>query len=187
MWVGEIIVSGTRLNPNMYVAGERALGNYCRGTEVGRGVCTFTAHNANLTGTLVKVFAVQWGVLRVCFFPVRFLRLREKIFRRSRHLTDSIWRSHLPMGEERGDRRPTLRICNKTKYWFLAGWIKSTQVTYLTYLIELTELAPKWSRSQEGDTRDNGLYIRCTQATQENWRLAVWLSTKTVSIRRDAT
>lgn len=56
--------------------------------------------------------------LKGLFFLVRFLRLREKIFRRSRHLTDSIWRSICLGGEERGDRRPTLRICNETKFWF---------------------------------------------------------------------
>lgn len=96
MWVGEIIVSGTRVNPTMS-RGKEHWAIIVIEAQRWTVASAHSAHNANLTGTLVMVFAgLQWGVgVSVFFFSflVRFLRLREKIFRRSRHLTDSIWRS----------------------------------------------------------------------------------------------
>lgn len=77
-----------------YVAGERALGNYChRGTEVGRGVCTFSPQRQSdwYFGHGLRRSAVRgWMVF---FFSCAVLAVTRENLRRSRHLTDSIWRS----------------------------------------------------------------------------------------------
>ena len=88
--MGEIIVSGTRVNPNMYVAGVKSTGQLLsrhRGGPWRLHIHSPQRQSDWYFGQGLRSAVRGWGV---CFFPVRFLRLREKIFRRSRHLTDSI-------------------------------------------------------------------------------------------------
>lgn len=83
-WIGDVSggkhshVSGTRTNPEMYVAGE-SIGQLLPSRHWGGGPWrpAHSARDANLT--------LYFGGLlphRCFFFSVRFLRLREKIFRK---------------------------------------------------------------------------------------------------------
>jgi len=111
-WGKTLFVSGTRTNPNMYVAGAQSTGQLL--SSMYREGGPWRLHIQPATTIWLVLWsrssptAVQWGVGGWFFFLCGSCGYAKKMFRRSRHLTDSIWSSICLGGAksvETGDRQ----------------------------------------------------------------------------------
>lgn len=123
MWVGEITCLRHPSKPDYVCRGGKSTGQLLSLTHRGG---PWRLHIQPAT----PIWLVLWswssqecseGLEGSFFFPVRFLRLREKIFWRSRHLIDSIWRSICLWAKsvETGDRH--CAYVTKSNIDFLLG------------------------------------------------------------------